>query len=115
MIRVVLVLYVYIWGYMYMGVLRILLFCFHCVPYSGNCWATIKIFYRYANHECVSRMCNTLGVRLAFWTLALHEPKHHLFIYEHDLKFMHSFDHLNNLEQLRILNNPNMHDLNVCA
>jgi hypothetical protein len=27
--------------------------------------------------------CNTPGVRLAFWTLALHEPKHHLFIYEH--------------------------------
>jgi hypothetical protein len=27
--------------------------------------------------------CNTLGVRLAFWTLVLHEPKPHLFIYEH--------------------------------
>jgi hypothetical protein len=31
----------------------------------------------------VDRQCNTPGVRLAFWTLALHRPKHHLFIYEH--------------------------------
>jgi hypothetical protein len=33
MIRVVLVLHVYIQGYMYMGVLRILLLSFHCVLY----------------------------------------------------------------------------------
>jgi hypothetical protein len=28
-------------------------------------------------------ICNTPGIRLAFWTLALHEPKPPLFIYEH--------------------------------
>jgi hypothetical protein len=33
--------------------------------------------------------CNTPGVRLAFWALALHEPKHHLFIYEHGTYVMH--------------------------
>jgi hypothetical protein len=36
MIRVVLVLHVYIRGYMYMGVLRILLSYFHCVSYIGE-------------------------------------------------------------------------------
>jgi hypothetical protein len=36
MIRVVLVLHVYIRGYMYMGVLRILLVFFHYVPYIGE-------------------------------------------------------------------------------
>jgi ribosomal protein L32 len=34
-------------------------------------------------------ICNTPGVRLAFWTLASHEPKHHLFIYEHGTYVMH--------------------------
>jgi hypothetical protein len=54
MIRVVLVLHVYIRGYMYIGVLRILLLCF-IVCYIRKCWAAIKLFCKYANHECVSR------------------------------------------------------------
>jgi hypothetical protein len=37
-----LVLHVYIRGYMYMEVLRILLSLFHCVLYLGNCWVAIK-------------------------------------------------------------------------
>jgi hypothetical protein len=36
MIRVVLVLHVYIQGYMYMGVLKNFTYYFHCVPYIGE-------------------------------------------------------------------------------
>jgi hypothetical protein len=43
MIRVVLVLHVYIQGYMYMGVLRLLLSCFHGVPYIGELLGTLTI------------------------------------------------------------------------
>jgi hypothetical protein len=35
------------------------------------------------------RVCNTPGVRLAFLALELHEPMHHLFIYEHGTYVMH--------------------------
>jgi hypothetical protein len=44
MIRVVLLLHVYIRGYMYMGVLKILLTAFIVCHILGNYWAAMKNF-----------------------------------------------------------------------